>query len=144
MDKTTYINIYTDGGSRGNPGESALGVYVEDERGDTLAEIGKTLGIRTNNFAEYSAIAEALSWVLENKHQLLSLNKINMFMDSQLAVSQLNGVYKVKSASLREILFSIRQKEAEIGLRITYSHVRREYNKKADKLVNLALDGVLD
>lgn len=144
MEKTSSINIYTDGGSRGNPGESALGVYISDENGDTLAEIGKTLGITTNNIAEYSAILEALTWVAENKKSMPNLQKINFYMDSQLAASQLNGIYRIKNANLRDLLFKIRQKEGEIGIAVLYSHIRREYNKKADKLVNLALDGILD
>lgn len=144
MEQASSINIYTDGGSRGNPGESALGVYITDENGNTLAEIGKTLGITTNNIAEYSAILEAFTWVVENKDNFPNLKKISFYMDSQLAASQLNGLYKIKNANLRELLFKIREKEGELGIAVTYSHIRREYNKKADKLVNLALDGVLD
>lgn len=143
MDQTTILNIYTDGGSRGNPGEAALGVYIEDNDKNTLVEIGKRLGTATNNIAEYSAILEALVWVVEKKEKLINLNKINMFMDSQLASSQLNGIYKIKNSGLREILFKIRQKENEIGMPITYTHIRRELNKKADRMVNLALDNLI-
>lgn len=140
MDQIRIINIYTDGGSRGNPGPSALGVYIESGDGGTLDQIGKTLGINTNNFAEYSAILEGLDWVLNHRSQMPELSKINFFMDSNLAASQLNGIYRVKNSKLRDLLFSAKQKEAEIGIPIHYSHIPREQNKKADKMVNMALD----
>jgi ribonuclease HI len=145
MDQTKTINIYTDGGSRGNPGPSALGVFIEDaETGAVLAEIGKTLGINTNNFAEYSAILEAWSWLVANKNNLPHLTRVNFYMDSNLAVSQLNGVYRIKNAILRELLFSIREKEGSLSLPVIYKHVPREQNKKADRLVNLALDNKIN
>lgn len=138
------LNIYTDGGSRGNPGESALGVSIQDENGKILDEIGKTLGIATNNVAEYSAIIEGWKWLLTNKEKLSGLSKVNFFMDSNLASSQLNGIYKIKNPNLRELLFTIRQFESEWRTPVTYSHIPRERNKKADKLVNMALDGYIN
>src|SRR3990167_1293135 len=111
MNKTKILNIYTDGGSRGNPGPSALGVYVENDKGDVLVEIGRTLGITTNNVAEYSAIVAGLIWVIRNKSLMPDLSKINFFMDSQLASAQLNGIYKVKNPKIRELFFLIKQKE---------------------------------
>lgn len=143
MNKTKILNIYTDGGSRGNPGPAALGVYVENDKGDVLVEIGKTLGITTNNVAEYSAIIAGLTWAVRNKSLMLDLSKLNFFMDSQLAAQQLNGVYKVKNTKLRELIFLIKEKEAEMDLPIYYSHIPREQNKKADRLVNVALDNNL-
>lgn len=140
MDQTNAINIFTDGGSRGNPGPSALGAYIENDKGIVLNEISQYLGVTTNNIAEYSAIVAALNWIVENKSQMPNLSKISFYMDSQLASSQLNGLYRIKNPNLRVLLFEARQKEAEIGLPITYSHVPREQNKKADALVNLALD----
>lgn len=137
------ISIYTDGGSRGNPGPSALGVYIEDETGKNLASIGKRLGETTNNVAEYSAIEEAFNWLLENKEELAKDTKIYFLMDSLLAYSQIVGVYKIKNLKLKEILYRIQEKERELGLPVSYQHVRREYNKKADALVNLALDNNL-
>ena len=140
MDQTNSLNIYTDGGSRGNPGPSSLGVYIENDKGMILDEISSYLGVTTNNIAEYSAILAGLNWIVENKTQMPNLTKINFFMDSQLAMSQLNGLYKIKNPKLRELLFEARKKEAEIGLTIRYSHIPREQNKKADALVNKALD----
>jgi ribonuclease HI len=136
------ITVFTDGGARGNPGPAALGVYIQDESGKTLASIGKVIGQATNNVAEYSAIVEGLNWLLLNK-QKLNIQSVNFFMDSQLACSQLNGVYKVKNARIRDFVFEIRQKEAELGVSITYAHVRREQNTKADSMVNQALDNLL-
>jgi ribonuclease HI len=105
-----------------------------------LDELSTYLGVTTNNIAEYSAILAALNWIVQNKSQMPSLTKINFFMDSQLASSQLNGLYKIKNPKLRELLFAAKQKEVEIGLPVYYSHVPREQNKKADALVNKALD----
>jgi ribonuclease HI len=144
MDQTNSLNIFTDGGSRGNPGPSALGVYIENDKGIVLDEMGKYLGITTNNIAEYSAIVAALEWILQNKARMPQLSKISFYMDSQLASSQLNGLYRIKNPHLRELLFEARQKESQIGLPITYSHVPREQNKKADALVNIALDNAVN
>lgn len=143
MDNAIEINIFTDGGSRGNPGPAALGVYIETHDGNTLDEIGRSIGINTNNVAEYSAIVEGLSWVLRNKDKLNNLKKINFYMDSLLAVSQINGLYKIKSPGLRVLYFKVKQLESEIKVSTTFSHVPREKNKKADAMVNLALDNKL-
>ena len=138
------INVFTDGGSRGNPGEASLGVYIETADGKEIKSIGKRLGIATNNIAEYSAIKEALDWVYSSLDEFSELKKINFFMDSNLAVSQLNGIYKIKNANLREIFFQIKSLETQIKIPITYTHIPREKNKKADRMVNLALDNKLD
>ncbi len=133
------ISIFTDGGARGNPGPAALGVYIEDEENNELAKIGRRIGEATNNIAEYSAILEGMTWALENKNKY-DIQEIYFYMDSQLAYSQLVGLYKVKNDKIRELFFQIRGKEAELKVPIYYSHIRREKNKKADLMVNLALD----
>lgn len=133
------ILIFTDGGARGNPGPAALGVYIEDDNKKELARIGKKIGHATNNVAEYSAILEGLSWAVENKHKL-NIESINFYMDSQLAYSQLIGLYKVKNEKIREFVFEIRKKEAELAIPIFYAHIPREENKQADYMVNQALD----
>ena len=138
------INVFTDGGSRGNPGQASLGVYIESDDGNEIKSIGKRLGIATNNVAEYSAIKEALYWIFTNLNEFNELKKINFFMDSNLAVSQLNGIYKIKNSNLRNILFEVRSLETQIKIPISYTHIPREKNKKADKLVNLALDNKID
>ncbi len=140
MNDVLAITIYTDGGSRGNPGPAATGTHIEDQDGKILAEIGKTIGITTNNVAEYKAIVEGLAWILENKKKLVNLKKVDFLMDSNLAAMQLNGIYRIKNPGLRILLFEARQLESQIKLPITYIHIPREENKKADRLVNIALD----
>jgi ribonuclease HI len=136
------ISIFTDGGARGNPGPAALGVFIEDEKHQELMRIGRRIGEATNNVAEYSAILEGLNWALQNK-QKYNIESVNFYMDSQLACSQLTGVFKVKNSKIREFIFEIRQKEAELKLPIFYSHIPREKNFKADFMVNQALDNRL-
>lgn len=136
------IHIFTDGGSRGNPGQAAIGVFVEGD-GKAIAEIGKRIGENTNNFAEYSAVLEGLDFLLENINSLSKDSKINFFMDSQLIYSQIIGIYKIKSPTLKELLFKVREKEARLKIPVSYSYIPREQNKKADKLVNMALDNKL-
>ena len=136
------ISIFTDGGARGNPGPAALGVFIEDENKQELARIGKTIGEATNNVAEYSAILEGLNWALKNKEKH-NIESISFYMDSQLACSQLTGVFKVKNSKIREFVFEIRQMEAQLKLPIFYAHIPREKNLKADFMVNFALDNML-
>lgn len=132
--------VFTDGGARGNPGPAAIGVAITNEKGQELASIGKRIGRATNNVAEYTAILEALNWITENKAMLGKDPRVSFFMDSELAYLQITGVYKIKNTNLRELIFKIRIKEKELGIPVSYGHVRREKNKNADKLVNLALD----
>jgi len=136
------IQIYTDGGSRGNPGPAAIGVYIVNGRNRELARIGKKIGEATNNAAEYQAILEGFAWVLANKDKH-SVSEVHFFMDTQLAYSQIVGLYKVKNERIRNFIFEIRQKEAELGAPVFYNHILRERNKNADQMVNLALDNRL-
>lgn len=134
------ICVYTDGGSRGNPGPAALGVYIIDTDGEVLWQQGRCLGITTNNVAEYSAVLEAHTWLLEHEEILKEYSKVLFFMDSELVCRQLTGIYKVKNETLRSLLYSIREKEKHLSLPFSYAHVRREKNTQADRMVNLALD----
>lgn len=125
---------YTDGGSRNNPGPSALGVYITDAHGKVLKEHGRYLGIQTNNFAEYSAIVDALVHAKE-----LGATEVEMRMDSELAVKQLNGQYKVRNPGIAALFMQVHN--AAIGLKkVTFVHVRREQNVEADRIVNEVLD----
>lgn len=137
MNNKANLIIYADGGSRGNPGEAAYGFVIYDELRQKLYEEGKRIGINTNNVAEYSAIIAALRWVKENAK---NTKTVAFFMDSQLAVEQLSGRYKVKSENLRNLFFSVKSLEHETGIKISYTHVMRELNKDADRMVNKALD----
>lgn len=134
------INVFTDGGARGNPGPSAIGVYVEDQGRKKIAGFGKTIGIATNNVAEYKAVIEALTWIIENKKDFSKAAKVYFFLDSKLVCSQIIGIFKVKNADLRNLLFDVRNMEAQISLPIYYKHIPREQNTKADAFVNQALD----
>ena len=135
------LNIFTDGGSRGNPGPSAIGVCVEDGLRKQIAGFGKIIGVATNNIAEYRGVIEALDWIIENKKNFSENMKINFFLDSKLVCSQIIGVFKVKNSDLRNLLFEVRDREAQISFPIYYKHIPREQNIKADAFVNEALDG---
>lgn len=138
------IRIFTDGGSRGNPGPAALGVYIENERGEVLFELGKALGVTTNNVAEYSAVSAAFDWLLANSDAVSKVDKVEFYMDSQLVVYQLGGLYKIKNEALKQIFYAIREKEQRLSARsnksVSYTHVPRERNTQADRMVNKALD----
>lgn len=137
-----HILIHTDGGARGNPGLAAIGVVIKSEDGTVLGKISKKIGETTNNVAEYQAVIAALAWVKRSKRDisLTAETRISFFADSLLVVQQLNGVYKVKSAHLRELLVSIRVLEQELECTIVYHAIPREQNTEADLLVNQALD----
>jgi len=143
LNMISTLNIFTDGGARGNPGPSAIGVYIEDGNRKKIAGFGKTIGIATNNVAEYKAVIEALTWIIENKKDFSKDAKIYFFLDSKLVCSQIIGVFKVKNADLRDLLFSVRDREAEITLPIYYKYIPREQNSKADAFVNEALNSAV-
>jgi ribonuclease HI len=134
------LNVFTDGGARGNPGPSAIGVYITDGNNKKISGFGKTIGVATNNVAEYKAVISALDWIIVNKKSLPKDTKINFFLDSILVCSQIIGIFKVKDANLRNLLFDVRNREAQINLPIYYKHIPREENTKADFYVNSALD----
>jgi len=136
------LNIFTDGGARGNPGPSAIGIYITDGNNNKVAGFGKQIGTATNNIAEYKAVIEALTWIIENKKNFTKDTKINFFLDSKLVCSQIIGIFKVKNADLRNLLFEVRDREAQINFPIYYKHIPREQNSKADAFVNQALDRV--
>src|SRR3989339_1726799 len=127
------FKLYTDGGARGNPGPAAIGgvLYHNDKKIKTFsALIGKT----TNNQAEYQALIKGLELAL--KH---GVRELDCFLDSELVVKQLNKEYKVKDKNLAKIFVQVWNLAIKFK-KITFSHVRRELNKEADKLVNEALD----
>ncbi len=128
------IKIFTDGGSRGNPGPSAIGVLILDEKNKELFRLGKQIGIATNNIAEYSAVFEALLWVKNNLNGHDTI--LQFYLDSSLAVNQLNGIFKIKNQELKKIIVRIKKLEKEISEKIFYYKIAREKNKTADFLVN--------
>ncbi len=134
--KTTIpsVVIYSDGGSRGNPGPSASGFVIMNTDGSMIAEGGAFLGRTTNNVAEYEAVYLALG-----KAQELGIRDIDFRLDSQLVVNQMNGSYKVKNAELRPVHDRIVELVSTFD-KVTFSHVLREYNQLADGVVNKILD----
>ena len=125
--------IHTDGGSRGNPGPSAIGVVITTPDGSHLESFGKYLGVATNNQAEYSAVVAAIK-AAEKYHP----QKLQLILDSELIVKQLNGQYRVKNADLQSYYHEIQKLTS--GLEVSYSHVLRHENQLADIEVNKALD----
>ena len=132
MEKT--LTIYTDGGSRGNPGPSAC-AFVAETDGREIQKQSKFLGVQTNNFAEYQGILLALHWVAK---QLT----IVFCSDSELVVKQLNGIYKIKNQNLKKLNEEIKKIILENSLHVVFRNVPREDNIIADALVNTELDKV--
>ncbi len=126
--------IYSDGGSRGNPGPSAAAFVVMNAREEILVDGGSYLGVTTNNQAEYQAVFFGLKKASE-----LGLQRIDFRLDSNLVVNQLNGVYKIKNRDLWPIHEQIKLLIPKFQ-KVTFSHVRREFNQIADALVNKILD----
>lgn len=135
----TPLFVFTDGGSSGNPGPGAVGVVIKKE-GETIKGFGQYLGETTNNVAEYRAVVIALQW-LKNNYPLAKLLswQIIFFLDSKLVVNQLNGLFKVKDAKLRNLIVQVGELEREIGGDIRYQHIAREKNQEADSLVKQVL-----
>jgi len=133
------LNIYTDGGSRGNPGISGYGLVIYEDKQKILYQEGRFLGIKTNNEAEYSGIIAALEWVKKNKTNY-NITQLNFFADSQLMIRQFQGLYKVKAPTLLPLYAHAQQLLAQINLPIKFTDVRREFNKLADELANQAMD----
>ena len=130
--------IYIDGGSRGNPGEGAIGLAVVNSENEEVYRFGKRIGLCTNNFAEYNALIEALDYVATNR---LSGNKnVDIYSDSELVVKQMNNIYKVKSGNLLPLFKKARGVFGKDN-RIRIKHINREKNRTADWIVNRVLDG---
>jgi ribonuclease HI len=131
---TSHLIIYTDGGARGNPGPAGIGAYATDPAGQVVFELSRYLGETTNNQAEYQAVIDAL----ERAHGL-GAHTIDFFLDSELVVKQMRREYKVKDAGLAQQFLKVNNLLTHFG-KVTFSHVRREKNKQADRLVNEAVD----
>jgi probable phosphoglycerate mutase len=128
------LTAYTDGGARGNPGPAGYGVQIVDDEGTVVAELYEPLGHATNNVAEYRGLLAALEWAIAHKAAPLRVR-----MDSELIVKQMLGVYKVKHAGLQPLHAQARALVTKIG-RVVFEHVRREQNREADRLSNIAMD----
>lgn len=127
--------LFTDGGSRGNPGKSACAFAIYDKEDKLIFCEAKYLGIGTNNNAEYIALFEGLKYIYEN---LSDTNILEIFMDSELIVKQISGIYKIKDSNLKNIYMKLKVYLQKIDYKI--SHIPRSKNSYTDKLVNDCLD----
>lgn len=129
------LTIYTDGGARNNPGPAGIGAVFYDENKKVIAEISEYIGEATNNQAEYRALLAAIK-----KAKELGAQEVEFFLDSELVVKQLNREYRVKDKDLAPLFVQIYN--LTLGFKkVIFKHIRREFNKEADRLVNLAIDG---
>ena len=128
------LTIYTDGGARGNPGPAGIGAVLYDEQKNIVAEISEYIGETTNNQAEYKAVVAAIA-----KAKELGAEELDFYLDSELVVKQLNREYKVKTKGLAPLFVQIYNMILNFK-KVSFSHVRREFNKEADMLANLAMD----
>ncbi len=131
------LHLFTDGGSRGNPGEAAIGcVLVDPLTGKILKEYRERIGIQTNNVAEYRALIAGLE-LAKNFHP----NRLVCHLDSELIVKQLSGEYRVKMQTLQPLLEEIQELVGEFP-NVSFTHIPRNENRRADQLVNKALDAL--
>jgi ribonuclease HI len=132
------IVAYIDGGARGNPGPAGFGVRIERPDGMLTEEFGESIGVATNNVAEYRGLIAALEWARARGCRIVTVRS-----DSLLLVQQMRGAFRVKHPGLRPLYAKARLLANEIG-RVTFEHVRRESNTHADRLANAAMDEVAD
>ena len=135
MTTDARLVAYIDGGSRGNPGPAGFGVRVERPDGTLLEELAESIGVATNNVAEYRGLIAALEWARARGERALHVRS-----DSLLLVQQMLGRYRVKHPGLQPLHARARLLAHEIG-GVTFEHVRRESNTHADRLANTAMDG---
>jgi ribonuclease HI len=137
MDEASLLNIHTDGASRGNPGAAAFAYVIERDGADPIEEAG-CLGRMTNNQAEYTALVKALEHALE----IGPTNRVLVHSDSELLVKQMRGEYRVKNEDLRDLYETAQKLVRRFTGPVTFRHVRRGENSRADALCNEALDGL--
>ena len=128
------IVAYIDGGARGNPGPAGYGVRIEGADGALVAELFGGLGVATNNVAEYNGLLAALQWAVDHGER-----EVHIRADSELLVKQMRGEYKVKHPGLQPLYVRARLLVMQLD-RVRFEHVRREFNKEADRLSNLGMD----
>lgn len=129
-----HLNVYIDGGSRGNPGLSGVGIVIFDDSGKRLKDFSKYIGITTNNIAEYNAVIYGLQEALFQK-----ADKVDLYLDSELVARQLCGEYKVKNVNIKP-LFDQALHLISGFKKVEIKNIPREKNKEADKLVNKAIN----
>lgn len=125
--------IFTDGGAEPNPGPGGIGVVIQNQRGETITTISRSVGRVTNNQAEYIAVITALEKAIS-----LGFDEVEMHADSELIVRQINGRYKVKNANLKPLYQKVIELKSRIK-RFTITHIPRNLNKEADRLAGEAI-----
>ncbi len=132
------LEIYSDGGARGNPGPAAC-AFVSIKNKKVIFKKSKFLGHATNNVAEYNGVVLALEWLKQNTKKI-KFTSVVFYLDSQLVARQLSGKYKVKNENLRKFVIQIKNLEKEIPAKLSYISIPREDNKLPDKLLNKEID----
>lgn len=134
------ITVFTDGGARGNPGPAAIGAVLQDSTGHALKSYGEAIGIATNNEAEYRAVILALQRIkaLKGGAEAKKL-KVDVYLDSELVARQLGGAYKIEEERLFPLFIKVWNLKMDFG-DVLFTHIPREQNREADRLVNEALD----
>jgi len=128
------VKLFTDGGARGNPGPAGIGAVIQDEKGKILGEYNGYIGETTNNQAEYKALILGLE-----KAKELGAEEVSCFLDSELVTKQMRREYKVKDKDLAPLFVKVWN--LSVGFKkIIFTHIYREANKEADRLVNEAID----
>ena len=128
------LTIYTDGGARGNPGPSGIGVVIYNEKKQVIKEVSEYIGAATNNQAEYKALLRGLE-----EAKKLRATEVNIFMDSELVIKQLKQEYRVREPELAKVFVKVWNLLQGFN-NYSLKHVLRGKNKRADKLVNDAID----
>ncbi len=126
--------LHTDGGARGNPGPAGIGAVLFDPDGNVIGELAEGIGAATNNVAEYTALVEGLDLALRK-----GVTDVEVFMDSELVVSQVKGLWKIKNERLRALAAKAQSLLSKFDS-FTLEHVRREQNADADALANQGMD----
>ena len=129
------VLAFTDGASRGNPGESGIGIILKTAKGEKILSTSGYIGKATNNIAEYKALIACLTLVKK-----IECDRLIVHSDSELMVRQMKGEYKVKDAGLKHCILQVREKLKNASFQFEIKHVLREHNREADELANLGID----
>jgi ribonuclease HI len=132
------MEIFSDGGARGNPGKAACAFIVKDGS-NTIHKGSKYLGVATNNVAEYEGVILALEWLIKNQN---GKGDVSFLVDSELIAKQINGLYKIKDINLKKLNDRVKNLLKDISVTVNFKHIPRSMNKSADLLVNKTLDEI--
>lgn len=134
MEEYKYLKIFFDGGSRGNPGPSAIGAVIYDPEDKKIGQVSEYIGKYTNNIAEYMALEKALEYI-----EKINTQKIIFFTDSKLIHNQMKKIWKIKDKKILALYLGLTKKLSKYNI-VDLRLIPREENREADRLVNKALD----